>query len=86
MGNRVTQRGEVTCGGATRRHFRRELQSACWKLGVDLKLKEDKGWLDSQFLIKLTGDEPDVDRITAWVRSRLSRGAALEGKPYREEK
>jgi len=65
----VTQRGIFTCGAGIRRQFRRAIREGCVELGVSLDLDEDKGWLDSQFVVSLSGEEAAVDRLVEWVYS-----------------
>ena len=70
----VTETLTVVTGGLIRRQFRSALPTAGLYYDVDVKWSESKSFFTSQFVIKVTGEETDVERFLAqleeWERER----------------
>jgi hypothetical protein len=66
--NDTTIKFEYEAGLLVRSSFRRNLKSLCFKCNVALELEEEKGWLSSTFLIKMTGNDAVVRGIVKVIR------------------
>lgn len=72
MSENVTRTFPLTAGLAVRGQVRRELRSSAALWGLTLSLQEDKGFLESLFIVTVTGPQSVVEAylvaIQQWVR------------------
>ncbi len=58
---------QIEAGVLIRRYTRRMLKVTAANCGVDLIIEEDKGFFDSLFLCKATGDRGSLVKFEAYV-------------------
>jgi hypothetical protein len=68
-----TARFTFTAGALIRKKFRREIDDYCFMTGVKADIKEDKGWLDSNFQITLEGEEDKINFLLKQLKE-MERG------------
>lgn len=66
-GSKATLRFPVKAGVGLRTSFRRELTSYCWSRDLQLNLQEQKGFLETLFLVKVEGPVRDLIPLLVWV-------------------
>lgn len=73
-------RFSVTAGRAIRRQVKREIVGYCHARGVDCQVREDRGWLDSEFYFTLS--HPDSvkmievgESIERWLKRQEQESA-----------
>ena len=63
----------LTLGALIRRKVISEIKSACFRYDLDIDVQESKGLLESDYLIKISGDSDKVERLKTamgkWFKS-----------------
>jgi len=66
-------RFQIEAGRLIRGIVRRQVESACWSLGLTCDVRESKGFLESLYLFTVAGDETAVRRLLSWRDSYMAR-------------
>ena len=67
----------MEAGALTRRHLRKELEKYCFTQGLELTLRELKGFWESTFLVTIQGPAGKGHRVKADIETwghELARG------------
>jgi hypothetical protein len=70
-GTRCSAKFVVRAGLLIRGEVRSEIRRLAFKRDVELDLDEDKGWIESDFMVRLRGRHRDVRAIMSSVRSMV---------------
>ena len=75
---KVRTKGTFTVGVLARRQFRNALDELNFRYAdtghLTITYTEQKGWLDSTFLIKLEGEESIVCGVVDWLKDPYEEG------------
>jgi len=61
----------LTAGVFVRRGIRRNLRALAFDCDLEMNLQEEKGFIDSLFLVTVWGSEHDVSRFRSLLKNQL---------------
>lgn len=59
----LTYKFTFSAGVLVRKQIVSEIKNAAFRAGVNIKMDEDSGWLDSNYRVTLSGEENSVLRL-----------------------
>jgi len=63
----------ATAGALIRKQFRRELEKVCFENDLELDIRENKGFFESDYFIKITGEDHILLALEPALKDWLDR-------------